>query len=269
MSLARGKWLVALAIVPALGGCGPSREQVLFYEIELAVVSFGIASFLMWLGRVVFDSRLWFVCSYCLKPNARHDVRDGTMAVCLHCGQTTSVNELPPSLVRRVGGEGRLRRLQLRGGTPSRRLLIMLLLAVAFQVVLVLVGLLVLYLVGITGQWPDFDKHRPWHEAAFPLVFALSVEGDPPAWWWFNWILLISYHFAFIIRAFHEHVLSLPGVMATPGNIIAVTLGEIALWWLFVVLGYTLRGRWWLVPGLVAGVNSLVAVVAYAWQWSL
>jgi hypothetical protein len=261
--------LLALLTLGPLAGCGPSRGQVLFYELELAAASFGVVCLLMWFGRVLYDSRVWFVCSYCLEPNARHDVRDGTMAACQHCGATTSVNELPADLVPKIAPEHTRRRFRLMGRTRRRRILMALLFAMAFQAVLMLAGLAVTYLLPLMN-WPSFDKHRPWHEVAFPFMFALSFPGDTPAWWWFNWILVVSYHLGLFLGRFLDQVLHGPPLgLAPPRDLITVTLGQLGLWWFFILLGYRLRRRWWVVPSVVAGANVLVAVAAYVMEWGV
>lgn len=259
--------LIGSASLLFFAGCGPTPEQVLFYELELAVVSFGVVWLLMALGRLFYDSRVWFVCSYCLEPDARYDVRDGTMTTCTHCGRTTSVNELPRDLVPKVADVQTPRRLRLMARSRRARLLVTLLLAVAFQFALVLVGCLVFY-VSRAGTWPGFDKHRLCHEVAFPFVFALGSSDDSfSPWWAFNWLLLISYHLGAALGGLLD-VLHAPGVvMNAPGNIIAITLAQLALWSFFIVLGYRLRRRRWQIPALVAALNAVVAITAYIANW--
>ncbi len=261
MTAWRGACLSGVFLLPAVAGCGPSKEQLLFYELELAFLGFLLLWFLMWLGRRFVDSRVWFVCSFCLKPNARDDVQDGTVAVCSHCGQRTSVNELPPDLKRRaVLEEARTRRSRLWRRVSTRPVVASVLLAVGVQAVLWPLGLASWGLV--ESGWlymPGFHEHQLHHEILFPVLFALSA----PDWWGAlvgGWLFIVCYH---ALVALGPLAPPLPGSLLLTGFAIALT----ALWALVIWFGHRCRRRRWVLPAAVGAANAVIAVVAYVTNW--
>ena len=71
-------WLLIPLLPMLIGGCGPTPEELLSYEMVLVVVGF-IVGMVMWgigcrIGHRI-DGR-WFVCSHCLHPQPAR-VSDG------------------------------------------------------------------------------------------------------------------------------------------------------------------------------------------------
>lgn len=251
-----------------LSGCGPTPGQILFYELELSVVGFGLAWLLMWIGRRCVDTRTWFVCSYCLKPNALHGIQDGTQTVCPHCGELTSVNELPRDMVvtyateNRTGWRRRIAHLRLR---PLR---MCLLLALTFQLTLMALGMILQLLHHFKlFELPDYHTHRLIHEVTFPLVFSLATSDSPDPWWLFNWVLLISWHAGGYFMTGLSRTSPTISSMGYWSGSALITPMQIGLWTLFIWLGCRMRSYRWVPPVLVLVVNASVALAAYWLQW--
>jgi hypothetical protein len=261
-----------LLFVLPLSGCGPSREQILFYELELAVVSFALTWFLMWLGRRFIESRVWFVCSYCLQADGRFDARDGTMATCPHCGQLTSVNELPPAIRREMILKGRTGWRRILRRVFTRPLAAAAVLAVGFQILLILAGLGVVWLFRMDYiAFPGFEHYTLRHEVTFPLVFGLA-PGEDELWpcWVYNWIFLLSFHAGVSgLRGFDSLLSPFTVPLPQAAGWVIVTVGQLFLWSLVIWLGHRLRSRRWLPPMIMGGVNALIAVLAYRLDWSI
>jgi hypothetical protein len=260
------RFLLASSFLLAIAGCGPTTDPLLFHQLELAAISFGVTSFLMWLGRRFIGSRVWFVCSHCLKPNGRFDVRDATVTTCVHCGQSTSVHELPAALAREQ------MRKNVPGAAPgggqrlSRSVPLALGMALAFQTALFLAGAVARHLItaGII-RVPDFAQFNIWHETTFPILYGLQgMETEPP--WWslsaLNWVFVLPFHPVFwavskVELYFGEYV-GIP-----------LLVGQVMLWAFLIWLGHRRRILRWVLPLLFACVNVGSAIVGYALDWDM
>jgi len=251
-------------LLVTIAGCGPTSEQMAFYQLELAAISFGVTWFLMALGRRIIPSRVWFVCSHCLRPNGRFDVRDGTITPCVHCGRSTSVNELPAALARE-----QMRR-NVPGAAPpggprlSRSVPVALGLALIFQAAMFLAGAAARHL--LTARiitLPGFSEFNVWHEIVFPILYGLQgMETEPPWWSLFalNWVFVLPFHPVFW---------AIEKVDATLGDYVGVPLlvGQVVVWTLLIWVGHRWRHRRWVLPLLIACVNAGFAVAGYFLGW--
>jgi hypothetical protein len=239
-----------LAILPFVGGCGPTPEELLAYEMILVGVGLGLGMSMWWVGHRMGNrlSGRWFVCSHCLSPQLAR-VPDGQIQLCASCGQQSSVNELDRQTLLELQPAGYA--LFARWAAWRWTLALTTGTLAAFFTISCTVRLLAYMGVRIKGL-PDW--------LAFPLAIMVTCCGER----WLQWPLIgyglcfYCYEFVCLVsRSMDAFDLPLRTQLAAAYGPI---VGIIAAHWYAGLRGWR---RGWLLPAAIAVANILAAVVAY------
>ncbi len=228
-------------------GCGPTKEQILQYELVLAVVGLVLGLAIVLLGRRIAYRGKWFVCSHCLKAQTP-SVKDAQMQVCPLCGKETLVTYLPKRDLAAVVPKDDLAK---KMGRKRAAILALLLATGTLAVFSALSGLTLL----VRG-----DGYAGYNNIAlFPISFILCGTGR---------CLGLGWGYAFVnFSAFTEFLSSWP--LSTP-EIPSIVFFYLLFLLILSSLWYIGLRRWqrgWLIPVAMQLVNVGLAICGYYWNW--